>query len=514
MTGPETETLATTGHETGAKAKTAGLLQVRIEHLWCAIPFLLLIWISSLLPLPAFDFWWHLKSGQIILESGAIPSSDTFSYTAAGKTYLLQNWLAEVLFYLVYRAGGPALIITFNTLLLLATLVPVYIMCRRHADGLRAGVLASGVAAFALAFQGTIRPQVLSFLIFAWFYFILVEYRDRRRNLIWLLPLLMALWVNLHGGFVLGIALIVLWMGLDLVPGGGGRHRRNEVAKLAVVLLVTVGATLLNPQMIGVYQYVREVANDPVSHRYVVEWRSPEIGVAGDVLRFFGPFFLGLFILTVSKKRPMTRDVVLFMAFAVFALTARRNSAWFAIIAAPLLAPHIHWRLDSGVRAIVAGRSRVLNLLVAVLLLAATILNLPSVQSVRSRQSEDLRLLDARLPVKAADFVARKKLAGRIFHPQDHGDYLIWRLWPQHRTFFDGRVHLFPAEVAEDYFTILHGEPGWEAVAAKYRVDYLLLARNEAKQRTLSDSARKGGLWKLLYEDERSLLLERNAGLN
>ncbi len=497
--------------------KTSRLSRLELEHLWLAVPFLLVIWISSTVPLPALDFWWHLKSGQIILQTGSIPTTDVFSYTAAGKTYVLQNWLGEIVFYLIYKAGGPALVIFFNTLLLVATIVPVYILCLRGASNNRAAVLAACLAAVPLAFQGNIRPQVFSFVLFAWFYFVLVEYQKRKHNLLWLLPLLIVLWVNLHGGFVLGLILLLLFLVLGVVgriAKAADALTRPELFRLTLALFLTVAATLLNPQVSAIYRYIATVAADPVSMRYVLEWQPPQVSKIADILRFFGPLFVGLFVLTRSKPRPNIRDVILFLVFAVFGFTARRNAAWFALVAAPILATHIDFGDHLRLRPVGQGLARPLNILLGVLLILATVAGLPWFENLRRSEDRGLLLLDTRLPVRAADYILDHRLEGRIFHPQHYGDYLIWRLWPRQLTFLDGRVHLFPIQVADDYFAIECGAAGWEATAAKYRIQHLLLDRNDKDEKELLKSARDNPRWRVLYEDSRSVLFTRTLYSN
>ncbi len=486
-------------------------MRIQIEHLWRVVPFLLVIWISSLAPLPALDFWWHLKAGEIIWATGSIPTVDVFSYTAAGKSYLLQNWLGEIILYMIYRSGGPALVIFFNTLLLIGTLLPVYLLCLRRADAVRTGILAACLAAIPLACQGNIRPQVFSFLGFAWFYFILTEYRDRNQNLLWLLPLMMALWVNLHGAFVLGILLIILFLGLDFIASlfeKGTHLTSKQRVTLLVALVLTAGATLLNPQVTKIYTYVADVASDPVSRRYVVEWRPPQVDNIGDALRFFAPFLLGVFILIRAKTRPDLRDTGLFLAFALFAFTSRRNAAWFALVAAPIVASHLRIELPFRVGQIQTRTAHWFNLVLAGLLLILTVLGLPWFHRGKG-EDRDGPLLESRLPVHAADFILSRRIEGRIFHPQHYGDYLIWRLHPVNRTFLDGRVHLFSMEVAEDYFAIMQGNPGWEQVATKYGIRYLLLDRNEPDGKKLLKAVTDNRHWQKLYEDKKSVLFER-----
>jgi hypothetical protein len=193
----------------------AGWLRVRLEQLWLAVPILLVLCFGFLLKLRLVDFWWHLKVGEIIVNTRAIPRADAFSFTANGQLFILQNWLAEIIYYAVYRAGGLPLLVAFNASLLVAALLPVYRMCREATDHLRLSVVVAIMPAVLLLYFGSVRTQVFSFVFFSAYYWILSSFRKRRRNLLWALPLMMVLWVNLHCSFVLGLALMGVFVGCE-----------------------------------------------------------------------------------------------------------------------------------------------------------------------------------------------------------------------------------------------------------------------------------------------------------
>src|SRR3989442_3887902 len=88
-------------------------LKVSIEHLWLGLPVFALLWKSFLFPLPFLDFWWHLKIGEVIATTGSIPRVDLFSFTAAGRPFVIQNWLAELLYYGTYRLAGVVFSVFF-----------------------------------------------------------------------------------------------------------------------------------------------------------------------------------------------------------------------------------------------------------------------------------------------------------------------------------------------------------------------------------------------------------------
>ena len=108
-------------------------------HLWLALPLVILIIIGFRHYLRLLDFWWHLKIGQIILDTQSIPRNDLFSYTVNGTLFVLQNWLTEVIYYLIFTVGGFPLLIFSNAMLLTVTFLLIYNLCW-HATGRRIGL--------------------------------------------------------------------------------------------------------------------------------------------------------------------------------------------------------------------------------------------------------------------------------------------------------------------------------------------------------------------------------------
>ncbi|MGA2264136.1 MAG: hypothetical protein ABSH28_22215, partial [Acidobacteriota bacterium] len=314
--------------------------KIRIEHLWLWLPLFAILLRGMLFPLPMLDFWWHLKMGEVIVTTGSIPRTDLFSFTAAGKPFIVQNWLADVLYYLVYRAGGLPLLVLLHALLLVAVMLPVYSLCRESTNKLRLSVLVTVIV--SLTFFGNPRPQVFSFVFFSLFYWVLEGYRHQRRDFLWILPILMLLWVNLHGAFVVGLGLIALYLCSEalrhlLDPSALGVLSLRQLQKLLLVLGVNILATLVNPETYKVYDYIRVVTSDPASQRFVIEWQPPRIDTVAGVFVFYGLFFITMLALFYSDLRPGVTDLALFLGFSIFAMWAVRNVTWFSIIAAPLL---------------------------------------------------------------------------------------------------------------------------------------------------------------------------------
>ena len=516
-----------------AEPSSRRLLQIRIEHLWLSLPVLLVICFGFLLKLRLIDFWWHLKAGEIIVTTRSIPKTDLFSFTAAGHPFILQNWLVEVIYYATYLAGGLALLVSINAILLVAALLPVYHLCRQATDNLKLSVISALLPAVLLLYFGSVRSQVFSFALFSAFYWVLSNYRNRRRDTLWALPLLMILWVNVHGAFVLGLGLIGLFLVCELARrlaygDAPDPLSSRELGKLGLFLALAILATLVNPETYRIYAYVRAVATNPASQSLVLEWQPPRISEPVGIVLFYGPFFITLLVLLGASRKPALLDVVLALTFSILGLSAVRNGVWFALIAAPILARYLptidltatanalrRRRIGKALLDWLAARRGVeapiryrLNRQIAVLMLTIVVLASPWVYPHLGNPAFGDKLWEKSTPVGAMDYIQEHALQGAIFHPQIYGDYLIWRLWPSQRSFIDGRVHLFDNSVVRDY-RLAWNDSHWEERLARYDIKYLLLSKDEDENRMMLEAARASDAWRLLYEDSTSVLFER-----
>jgi hypothetical protein len=503
-------------------------LKITTTHLWLGLPVFVLLWKTFLFPVPVLDFWWHLEMGKVIAMSGSIPDVDMFSFTAAGKPFIVHNWLAELSYYGLYEVGGIPLIVFFNALLVLGAFLPVYALCRKSTSNLRLAVAVSTLAAIGVV--GTIRPQVFSFLMFSLYYWVLVNYRLHWRDRLWLLPALMILWVNLHGAFVLGLGLIVLFIVCESLRRLLDADRTDaltffEVRKLCAMFALSVLATLANPQGYKVYDYVRTVVMDQSSQKLVAEWQPPVVTDIAGILLFFAPFFLTLLAVIYSRVKPDLTELALFIGFGMLGLTGLRNGAWFGIVAYPLIARYVPLIDFSALRPLrrfeTVNRSALwfeeqlsqteggypkFNLLLACVAGLLLMLQSPWIRPALY----DTSLIQHGTPIGAMDYIDKHKLDGNMFHPQIFGDYLIWRRWPEQKTFFDGRVHIFGLDFVQKYLSIFQ-DSQWESILKRWNIEYVLLSKLPTEKDSLDmiTAVRQSPRWKTLYEDEVSVLFHQ-----
>jgi hypothetical protein len=502
--------------------------KITLEHLWLALPLVVTAAMGFRHKLRLLDFWWHLKIGEVIVETKSIPRADLFSFTVEGTTFVLQNWLTETVYYLVYWIGGLELLTVLNTAILLGALLPIYHLCWDSLRRVRATVFSVSFSVFALAaVYSNVRPQTVSFLFFAIFYWVLTRHSQNQKSFVWFLPPLMALWVNLHGAFVLGLGLICLFLFSEFIRmrvlAAPDALSKQQLRTLLLVLFFSFSATLLNPETYKVYDYVLTVARDPGSQIYVTEWQPPEIRQIGGIACFYGPFFLSLLILLYSRRRLSLTESLLFFGFAFFALTAIRNGIWFSLIVSPIVARGIScWDPWQEIRAswlpnkwfqkwsarVKGGTPRpVWNLAVAISMMAGVVISTPWVHPRISGTT----IWEPETPVAAMDFIEKHRLQGNIFHPQVYGDYLIWRLWPDQKSFVDGRIHIFGPELVEDYLGVFN-DSCWEKRLSPYDIRYLLLNKHEKVSRltkSLRERASRSPGWNRIYEDDLCIILEK-----
>lgn len=493
---------------------------------------MLVVWSTLLDPLRRLDFWWHLKVGQLILERGQIPATDIFSFTEYGKSFAHPNWLAEVLFYVLWRIGGLELLVLFNAVVISTAFLIIYRTAFLQTTPPRAAAAVMLVAAFSFALYSNLRTQVFSFVLLSFFLFILWNYRKRQHMaFIWLLPGLMVVWVNVHGAFIIGL----ITLGIFLV-GEGIRYRldRSRVVasvplplsalyRLAMVVGLTGVATLINPYGVDIYRYVQQVGSDPSSQFFVIEWQTPRITNIEHVFTFFLPFFSSILIFIYSQRQLDFTELGVFLFFSAFGLTSARNGIWFAIAVIPMAAwhlPHIPcltalFRTEQPEPTTIqpSWLANAINWLLLITLVAITVLFSPWIRPQLGIAALRPSLIDPIIPVAAFEYIEQTGITGHMFHHQDFGDYLIWRLWPQQYTFIDGRVHLFSYQIVNDYLQALNGSD-WEAIMDKYSIAYIFLPKplqsGEAGLPILRE-LQHSPQWKLMYEDDKSVIFKKVA---
>lgn len=519
-----------------------------LDHVWLFAAVALIALRPLLTPIPPHDFWWHMATGRLIVQTGTIPTVDQFSYTQVGEPFYNQGWLAQVLMYGIHSLGGVPLLLVVQAAVVALTYGLLLLLCIRRSGALRLSVGVLLMTTMPLSFDNwNVRPQTYAFPLFIAFLYILTMWRlaDSSKDVasqsllkghrLWLLPLLMVVWVNLHGSFVLGGALIAMtfvgewlrrfiadrreaaaWATRPIGEAEDVLHRPPQPARPPLMPLfvwgaVTALALLLNPRGLEVLAYVRDLLSTSAVTSLVTEWAPPTIRDIGGMIFFLFVMF-SVAVLTYARRRPDLVDMLFAAAFFWLALGAVRNIVWFGMVMTPLLVVLLAARnpvdADTPVTQTRFQGLPAMNWVLIGILSLLLLLGLPWVKPALDLPPELGSLLDQDTPVAATTFMrADVQRPERLFHSMSAGSYLIWAA-PEQSVFIDPRIELYPMEQWHDYINLSNGE-NVDALLAKYQIDGLLL-HNE-QQEALLEHVRADPVWDVRYEDAQSTYLVRRG---
>lgn len=495
------------------------------------------------------DLWWHMATGRYIVETGSVPTSDPFSYTATGKPWVAHEWLAEAIIYLIYRSGGYLpLVLLFGAM---TTLAFGFTLRTLRLLGLRpvaATCVTLWVALMSL-FSWDVRPQIFSYLLFAVYLYLLLRSRQHAEPRLWLLPMLMALWVNLHGGYVMGLLLIAAFLageginrwkppaaraggsGLDQAAYGeagssptphalgttpASRCLDPHSSVLAAqapslrtylaVFAATVAATVVNPQGPTILLYPFTYAGTAnASMRFITEWQSPDFHYY--YFFIFASSLMALMVAPARSRADWALAIPLLLLTAM-SLQSVRVIPFYGIGAAPFLglrlAPH-GGRSPATTppttptpRRVRATRWNWLVLLLCLATMGSTLF-----LSDRTQWGPEPRT--SSYPAEGVRYIRESGLRGNLFNTFHWGGFLIWSFYPERRVFVDGRPDMYGDQFMEEYQLLQDVRPGWRELLDKHRVEVALVEKDGRTATLLLAS----GEWRELFRGEIESVLVR-----
>ncbi len=488
------------------RGKQGGL---SLDIVWVLVVLAGFLFFTSLIPLPPNDFWWHLKAGETIVLTHSIPTTNIYAWTIpADQPFFYAAWLAEALFYLLYRLGDLPLVIFTRTLLIGIALFLVALEARRRSGSWRIAALVIALLGLMISNNLIVRTQMWAWLPFIGTYLVLQRYVEGEIRWPWLLlcPALMVLWVNVHGSFILGLILV----GAYLV-GEGVRKLLKQAEALSwrqIGLIAGTGllsglAVLANPRFTGIISYTFKLLTDPPSQQLIEEWQSPTPQGFANIF-FFVSIIIFIVVLAFSKYRLTITELLLFVGFVWLAWSGQRYVVWYGIISMPILARLIK---DLPIKTpVFVPQKNWLNLALALVVFIPTLLVQPWLVErlpLPARYWEQVQrgspagpLIDTATPVAAAEYL-KSHPGGHLFNEMGYGSYLIWAV-PGQGDFIDPRVELFPYDQWMDYIDVSEGI-NYDQILQRYGVDRVLL--DKKKQPELASALSSDQNWSLEYED-------------
>jgi hypothetical protein len=452
------------------------------------------------------DLWWHLRTGQLILQNHAVFHTDPFSFTRKGSPWINQEWLSEVLIYSLYRvAGFGGLIVSFGAL----SALTIYLAFLRSPGKpyIAAIVALWGAAAFAPTWG--VRPITLSLLLAATFLLLLEKSASQPNVLWWMVPLTL-LWVNLHGEFALGIGLMLVFLlgiALDAAFGfASWATVKPQIRRLTLVTLASVAVVPLNPNGLKMYLYPIETLRYTALPRYIDEWFSPNFHQHRQLPLLF--MILGILAsLGLSRKKLSPREILLLTVGTAAALHSVRHAGIFVLVVIPILSSLIESALEQrgwslrpeSVQATSAKLMINAMILTACLGFAAIHIHEVIQEQVKSEAST--------LPVGAVSFITANHPPGPMLNDYNWGGYLIWKLGPDFPVYVDGRSDLYGDAFLDEFAATYYVRGDWRRGLEQWHIGTVLLPPNAP---LISVLKMEPG-WNQVYADSTAVILVRSA---
>jgi hypothetical protein len=381
------------------------------------------------------------------------------------------------------------------------------------------------LAAAASGVYWAARPYLVTFVLAAAFLWILENFRWRRspaaEKRLWVLPVLMIVWANSHGGFVVGFLLwgvywfseLVQWIirrfihNSNFTITGSQATTHNAILRLGLIGLLLVLAVCINPSGPVMLAYPLKTVSIGALQDHIQEWQSPDFHETS-MQPFIWLLLLTFAAVGVSRRRLALTDFLLAGGFTYMGLMAGRNVALFALAAPAVLTRHAAPVLQAigrtlGYHGVSSAKPRgaqaLLNwILLGVLALAALVkagMDFP--RSVNEGAFKET------FPVEAVAFIQAQQPQGRLFNSYNWGAYLLWEL-PEYPVFVDGRTDLYDDEIIDQWLHVVRGEEGWQSTLDQWEVRLILLEPGTP----LVDQLEVQG-WELLYGDDVALVYSR-----
>jgi hypothetical protein len=398
-----------------------------------------------------YDFWWHIATGRYIVEHKALPDTDPFSfvnnleenknpYPLRAQLILKQYWLAQVIFYKVYDTFGDRGIILLRSFILFSIIFIIFWWFNRQ----KVAFYITCPFLFFIFFQTLIftgeRPVLFTILFSVIVFIILDDYRQRKGRLVFSLIPLMFVWENLHGGYILGVIIILAYIMAEAVHFIFKRDAfdKKVFITLCIIGLLTLAVSAINPN--GLNAFLTLGPQDKLIQANVIEYQSP-FSLYKTQVRPIDYEYIFLIILfpvlaILRNKKIAVVHYLLLLGLLYMSITALRFSIYYVCLSAMILGRELYYLLDEYFEKTKVNRYK-FNFIASFLLLVSSILftsgyvDFDKISFTTAKKSS--------VPKGAADFIEAHRIQGNMFNDMGFGGYLAWRLYPWKKIFIDTR---------------------------------------------------------------------------
>lgn len=477
------------------------------------------------------DIGWHIRNGQHMLLTHAITRTDPFSSTMVGQTWYAWEWLYDVLIAVVHHVFGLNGVVFYSAAIIAATFVLALHVALRRGGNLAVTIFLLIIALGATAIHFLARPHIASWLFTVIWFDVLDSSEQRPSRQIYWLPLLMLLWVNLHGGFVLGFMLLGAYLVAGAVQFFWGKTREQSVAwlqRLSLVTLLSSAASFVNPYGYHLHVHVFRYLTDRFLMDRITEFASPDFHAVPQQC-FAVLLLITILAVATARRKPSLAHILVLLLAAYSGFYATRSlptsSLLMVLIIAPMLSQTIASAAeDSAIAEWLQGffswlhsfSARMSNMetqfrghLWLFLIFVLGLWACANHGKIGSAQFLNAYFDEKRFPIESAEYIAAHQTHQPIFSLDYWGGYLIYRLYPETKVVLDDRHDLYGDQFFEDYLKVVWVQPGWEKVLNERHVNWVLVPPNSS----LANMLRITSAWTIEHEDKTAVLFQRDEKL-
>lgn len=458
------------------------------------------------------DTGYHIRAGEYIVKTLSVPTQDIFSFHSPPLPWTAHEWLSEVIMYLLHDAWGLTGVVIFFAFLIALVHYLLFKILRSYDSNILWTILVIILVIGSSLIHWLARPHIFSLLLMVGWYYLLESWHYGRMNRLYLLPLTMILWVNLHGGFLGGFMLVGAYLLGNLfsmltAPSSEQTHYRQKCTQLVLWTCACLFACLMNPHGYYIFLFPFKLTSNKYIMDHVAEFLSPNFH---DHMPFKYLLFLMISLFAITKKRIETAELILVLLFTNMALYSARYIPLFALIAAPIITRQTNsipllpdsafarfWRKRTENIAIIDASTKGCFWPAAAVLIIVI-----AAMSGKIHHTFDKKVK----PVDAVEFLKREHINGKMFNDDEFGDYVIYATWPNYKVFFDGRSDMYGTAMIKEYFKIINFKPEWEELLDKYNITWIFYGTDSTLIRYLQHRPD----WCLIYSDTVGSIFVKN----
>ncbi|WP_322821625.1 hypothetical protein [Chloroflexus sp.] len=436
------------------------------------------------------DLWGHLRFGLDHIQAGGLSWTDPYSYLNEGYPWINHEWLMETFMGFAWLWGGEIGLTVLRHFVYSLTVGILfwYIIRQFRAPFVPAVVISLILIATTLWFARVVRPQIFTFLLFACTLIIIDQAERGHFRWLWLMPLIVIFWVNLHGGFLAGCGVLGVWMLARFVTSP--RQWQHVVPPVVVSAI----ATLVNPYGWNLLRFLLETATG--DRPEIADWQPlPLRSEFGIIYLSVVTFAVAGLIFSRLPRRPI--PIGLFILVSLMPLLAIRHLPLMGIAFVVFIGEHV---VDAWQR-LIGERQRevpVPGWLVPVPFVVAALILLIGIGRYDWRIAPALPV-----PEQAVQLLRQSDFRGHLLVDFGWGQYVIWHLGPQVQVGMDGRREtVYPPEVYDLYVQFHYGIDDWDAILERATADAVLVEKGSPPSNLLQ--LKEG--WQLVFTDDISML--------